>query len=209
MEQHLPHATETVLAQGICGSSFGQHGHRSTLIRGVWHYCWMFMCPGSIQWCHCGALQGERVSGPKVIPLLSMLNHSQQEEVRIETTLVCTSVADHIRRQLRDRLQTLKSMNIMSLATLRDPRFKNIGFLSPQKQQRHWGGSWLNGLLSCEAACHCSPHHYHLHHHLHHNHPHQKLLSLWSKIIYTVHVFCCMCSILTTTLTYIGCFLPR
>lgn len=79
----------------------------------------------------------KRVSGPKVFPLLSMLNHSQQEEVRIATTPVCTSMADHLRRQLRDRLQTLKSMSIMSLATLRDPHFKNIGFLAPQKQQRH------------------------------------------------------------------------
>lgn len=171
-----------VLAQGTCGSSFGQSEHR----QGVWHYCWMFTCPGSIQWCHCGALQGEKGMWPQVIPLLSTLNHSQQKEVRIATTPGCTSVDDHLRMQLRDRLQTPKSMSIMSLATLRDPHFKNIGFSAPQKQQRHWGGSWLNALLSCETACHCPPYHYHLRHHLHHKHPHQKLLSLWPKVIYTV-----------------------
>ena len=42
-------------------------------------------------------------------------------------------MGEHLLRQLRERLHTLQSMSIMSLATLLDPRFKLIGFFSPSK----------------------------------------------------------------------------
>lgn len=187
MEQRLPHAAETALALTLTSLSM-DITPLSSEEYGIIAECLRVLAPFNAATVELS--KQKRVSGPKVIPLRPMLNHSQQEEVRIATTPLCTSMTDHLRRQFRDRLQTLKSMSIMSLATLLGPRFKNIGFLAPQKQQRHWGGSWLNALLSCETACHCPPHHYHLHHHLHHNHPHQKLLSLWPKVIYTVHVFC-------------------
>ncbi|KAL7374602.1 hypothetical protein ABVT39_003702 [Epinephelus coioides] len=75
----------------------------------------------------------KRVSGSKVIPLLSMLDHSLEEEVGNAQTPHSTSIANHLRRQLRERLYQLQSMSIMSLSTLLDPRFKSIGFFSPSK----------------------------------------------------------------------------
>ncbi|XP_034455384.1 zinc finger BED domain-containing protein 4-like [Hippoglossus hippoglossus] len=76
----------------------------------------------------------KRVSGSKVIPLLSMLHHSlEEEEMGIVQTPESTAMAESLRRQLREKLYTLQSMSIMSLATLLDPRFKKIGFFSPNK----------------------------------------------------------------------------
>ncbi|XP_078023476.1 E3 SUMO-protein ligase ZBED1-like [Epinephelus lanceolatus] len=75
----------------------------------------------------------KRVSGSKVIPLLSMLDHSLEEEVGNAQTPHSTSIVNHLRRQLRERLYQLQSMSIMSLSTLLDPRFKSIGFFSPSK----------------------------------------------------------------------------
>ena len=76
----------------------------------------------------------KRVSGSKVIPLLSMLHHALEEEERggIQTP-ESTAMAENLRRQLKEKLHTLQSLSIMPLVTLLDPRFKKIGFFSPNK----------------------------------------------------------------------------
>ncbi|XP_051962567.1 zinc finger BED domain-containing protein 4-like [Xyrauchen texanus] len=75
----------------------------------------------------------KRVSGSKVIPLLSMLHHTLEEDMGILQTPESKAMAESLKRQLREKLFTLQSMSIMSLATLLDPRFKKIGFFSPNK----------------------------------------------------------------------------
>lgn len=118
----------------------------------------------------------KRVSGSKVIPLLSMLLHTLEEQERgSDQTPESTAMAETLRRQLRERLHTLQSMSIMSLATLLNPRFKKIGFFSPSKAAE--AKKWLTS--ECAAVMRNSsplPHHHHHHHH--HNRAYQKLLSL-------------------------------
>ncbi|XP_057694193.1 E3 SUMO-protein ligase ZBED1-like isoform X1 [Corythoichthys intestinalis] len=76
----------------------------------------------------------KKVSGSKVIPLLSMLHHSlEEEEIRQLQTPESTSMVEFLQRQLREKLNQLQSMSIMFLATLLDPRFKKVGFFSPSK----------------------------------------------------------------------------
>ncbi|KAK1882424.1 Glutamate receptor 4 [Dissostichus eleginoides] len=75
----------------------------------------------------------KNVSGSKVVPLLKMLEQMLQEEMAKTAVAVAKEMGEHLLRQLRERLHTLQSMSIMSLATLLDPRFKLIGFFSPLK----------------------------------------------------------------------------
>lgn len=75
----------------------------------------------------------KNVSGSKVVPLLKMLEQMLQEEMAKTAEAVAKEMGEHLLRQLRERLHTLQSMSIMSLATLLDPRFKLIGFFSPSK----------------------------------------------------------------------------
>jgi len=75
----------------------------------------------------------ENVSGSKVVPLLKMLEQTLQEDTTNTAAAVVRDMGDHLIRQLRERLHTLQSMSIVSLATLLDPRFKVIGFFSPTK----------------------------------------------------------------------------
>lgn len=76
----------------------------------------------------------KRVSGSKVIPLLTMLHHAlHEEEMGVVLTPESSTVVENLRRQLKEKLYTLQSMSIMSLATLLDPRLKKTGFFSLNK----------------------------------------------------------------------------
>ncbi|CAJ1052271.1 zinc finger BED domain-containing protein 1 [Xyrichtys novacula] len=75
----------------------------------------------------------ETVSASKVVPLMKMLEQNLQEEMAKPAPAVALEMGDQLIRQLREKLYTLQSMSIMSLATLLDPRFKVIGFFSPNK----------------------------------------------------------------------------
>lgn len=63
----------------------------------------------------------ENVSASKVIPLMKMLEQNLQEEIAKPTPAVALEMGDQLIRQLREKLYTLQSMSIMSLATLLDP----------------------------------------------------------------------------------------
>ena len=85
-----------------------------------------------------------RLSVSKVIPLLSMLHHSlEKEEMGIVQTPESTEMAESLRKQLKEKLYTLQSMSIMSLATLLEPRLKKIGFFSSNKAAEYRGPSGL------------------------------------------------------------------
>lgn len=73
------------------------------------------------------------VSGSKVLPLLKMLDENLQEEMTDVASPVARQMGEHLKRQLREKLNTLQSMSIMSLSTMLDPRFKAMGFISPAK----------------------------------------------------------------------------
>ena len=76
--------------------------------------------------------QEKRVSGSKVIPLLTMLDHCLTEET-MKMTSIGSSLAGKLRSLLREKLDRIQTMSIMCLATLLDPRFRKIGFLSPTR----------------------------------------------------------------------------
>lgn len=66
----------------------------------------------------------KRVSGSKVIPLLSMLHSTlEDEDMGILQIAESKAMIEGLRKQLREKLANLQSMSIMSLATLLDPRF--------------------------------------------------------------------------------------
>ncbi|XP_069569518.1 E3 SUMO-protein ligase ZBED1-like [Brachyistius frenatus] len=75
----------------------------------------------------------ENVSASKVVPLVKMLDHTLQEEITKPAPAAALEMGDQLIRQLREKLYTLQSMSIVSLATLLDPRFKAIGFFSQTK----------------------------------------------------------------------------
>ncbi|XP_077436178.1 zinc finger BED domain-containing protein 4-like [Vanacampus margaritifer] len=76
-----------------------------------------------------------RVSGSKVIPLLAMLHHTLEDDMGAIQIEQSKAMAECLKKQLRDKLYNLQAMSIMSLATLLDPRYKKIGFFSPNKAQ--------------------------------------------------------------------------
>ncbi|XP_034529154.1 zinc finger BED domain-containing protein 1-like [Notolabrus celidotus] len=75
----------------------------------------------------------ENVSASKIVPLMKMLEQMLQEEVIKPAPAVVVQMGEQLIGLLRERLYTLQSMSIMSLATLLDPRFKVIGFFSQTK----------------------------------------------------------------------------
>ncbi|XP_056271977.1 zinc finger BED domain-containing protein 4-like [Pseudoliparis swirei] len=75
----------------------------------------------------------ENVSASKVVPLVKMLEHTLQEEMTKPAPAAALEMGNQLIRQLREKLYTLQSMSIMSLATLLDPQFKVIGFFSQTK----------------------------------------------------------------------------
>ncbi|XP_069009758.1 E3 SUMO-protein ligase ZBED1-like [Embiotoca jacksoni] len=75
----------------------------------------------------------ENVSASKVVPLVKMLDHTLPEEITKPAPAAALEMGDQLIRQLREKLYTLQSMSIVSLATLLDPRFKAIGFFSQTK----------------------------------------------------------------------------
>ncbi|XP_076869612.1 E3 SUMO-protein ligase ZBED1-like [Brachyhypopomus gauderio] len=75
----------------------------------------------------------KKVSGSKVVPLLKMVEKMLQEEAAKATVPVARELGEHLIRLLRERLDKIQSMSIMSLATRLDPRYKSLGFFSPTK----------------------------------------------------------------------------
>ncbi|XP_077403146.1 E3 SUMO-protein ligase ZBED1-like [Vanacampus margaritifer] len=76
-----------------------------------------------------------RVSLSKVIPLLAMLHHTLEDDMGAIQMEESKAMAECLKKQLRDKLYNLQAMSIMSLATLLDPRYKKLGFFSPNKEQ--------------------------------------------------------------------------
>ncbi|KAL3979503.1 chromosome alignment-maintaining phosphoprotein 1 [Sarotherodon galilaeus] len=76
--------------------------------------------------------QEKRVSGSKVIPLLTMLDHCLNEQME-KSPSIGSSLAQKLRMLLREKLDKIQTMSIMFLVTLLDPRFRKLGFLSPAR----------------------------------------------------------------------------
>ncbi|KAM7405315.1 hypothetical protein PAMP_012587 [Pampus punctatissimus] len=78
----------------------------------------------------------KRVSGSKLIPILTMLHHALEEgDLGILETQESRGLTESLRRQIQDKLYVYQSKSITSLATILDPRFKKLGFLSPKKAE--------------------------------------------------------------------------
>lgn len=93
----------------------------------------------------------KRVSGSKVIPLMKMLT-VQCEASNLKTD-PAKLLADNLICRLGEHLANLESVGVMTLATLLDPRCKDLGFHSPLKVNE--AVKRLDGMLPCSVR-YCS-----------------------------------------------------
>lgn len=75
----------------------------------------------------------KKVSASKIIPLMKMLDYTIGEQIPQKKTTMAKELAEHLFRQVREKLNQFQMMSIFTLPTLLDPRFKTLGFLSPSK----------------------------------------------------------------------------
>ncbi|KAL2087596.1 hypothetical protein ACEWY4_016424 [Coilia grayii] len=75
----------------------------------------------------------KKVSASKIIPLMKMLDYTIGEQIPQKKTTMAKELAEHLFRQVREKLNQFQIMSIFTLPTLLDPRFKTLGFLSPSK----------------------------------------------------------------------------
>lgn len=73
-------------------------------------------------------LEEKRVSGSKVIPLLRMPQHYIFSRCGHITCPVGENLASNLRNNLVDKFAFLQKVTALSVATLLDPRFKELGF---------------------------------------------------------------------------------
>jgi len=75
----------------------------------------------------------KRVSGSKVIPLMRMIHIDLQHQATTVTKTAAQQLAENLRKRLLEVICNMESLSVMTLATLLDPRFKTVAFVSPQK----------------------------------------------------------------------------
>ncbi|XP_063044714.1 uncharacterized protein LOC134438921 [Engraulis encrasicolus] len=75
------------------------------------------------------------VSGSKIIPLTKMLRHTITNKQHHLTTEIARTLATNLINQMTERLSHYEAAGQHSLATLLDPRFKTMGFVSHTHQQ--------------------------------------------------------------------------
>ncbi|XP_041841820.1 zinc finger BED domain-containing protein 4-like [Melanotaenia boesemani] len=75
----------------------------------------------------------KRVSGSKVIPLMRMIHIELQRQASALTKPAAQELGANLRRRLTESICNMESLSVMTLATLLDPRFKTVGFFSPQR----------------------------------------------------------------------------
>ena len=74
-----------------------------------------------------------RVSGSKVIPIVKMLKHFTARQCT--TVKVATNLVSKINSNLQEKFAMLEKITPLTLATLLDPRFKEVGFCSTSSCQ--------------------------------------------------------------------------
>lgn len=75
----------------------------------------------------------KRVSGSKVIPLMTMIHIELQNQASTLTKPAAQELAQNLKQRLMESISNKESLSVMTLATLLDPRFKTVGFFSPLK----------------------------------------------------------------------------
>ncbi|XP_030011319.1 zinc finger BED domain-containing protein 1-like [Sphaeramia orbicularis] len=76
-----------------------------------------------------------RVSISKVIPLMKMLYHTVLAKSEHLSNDVARLLSDNPLRRIRENVAGNESLSVMTMATMLDPRFKTLGFLSQNKAQ--------------------------------------------------------------------------
>lgn len=72
----------------------------------------------------------KRVSASKVIPLVKMLKHYISSRCGHITNPLGEKLATNIKNNLTEKFAVLEKVTALSMATLLDPRFKELGFCS-------------------------------------------------------------------------------
>ena len=76
-----------------------------------------------------------RVSGSKVIPIVKMLKHQASRQCASTTHHIASNLVHNINTNLQEKCAMLEKITSLTLATLLDPRFKEVGFCSPTSCQ--------------------------------------------------------------------------
>ncbi|XP_038141858.1 zinc finger BED domain-containing protein 4-like [Cyprinodon tularosa] len=77
----------------------------------------------------------KRVSISKVIPLMNMLHHAVLTKMANIKNDVARLLSENLLRRVKEQVSNIESLSVMTMATLLDPRFKTLGFLSQSKAQ--------------------------------------------------------------------------
>ncbi|XP_052450964.1 zinc finger BED domain-containing protein 6-like [Carassius gibelio] len=77
----------------------------------------------------------QRVSASKLIPLYRMLQHKLSQKKGQSAQESTAQLGTHLQEGLHSRCGGYESFRALALATLLDPRFKNVGFGNPAKAQ--------------------------------------------------------------------------
>ncbi|KAM9726418.1 E3 SUMO-protein ligase ZBED1-like isoform 2-T2 [Menidia menidia] len=77
----------------------------------------------------------KRVSISKVIPLMNMLHHAVLTKMANIKNDVARLLSENLLRRVKEQVTNIESLSVMTMATLLDPRFKTLGFLSQSKAQ--------------------------------------------------------------------------
>lgn len=64
---------------------------------------------------------------------MRMIHIELQRQATTVTKTAAQQLAENLRKRLTDAICSMESLSVMTLATLLDPRFKKIGFVSQQK----------------------------------------------------------------------------
>ncbi|KAI7795648.1 putative zinc finger BED domain-containing protein 4-like [Triplophysa rosa] len=70
------------------------------------------------------------VSGSKVIPIVKMLKHLASRQCASITHPIASNLVNNIHTNLQEKFAGLEKVTSLTLATLLDPRFKEVGFCS-------------------------------------------------------------------------------
>ncbi|XP_055082535.1 E3 SUMO-protein ligase ZBED1-like isoform X2 [Periophthalmus magnuspinnatus] len=76
-----------------------------------------------------------RVLGSKVIPITKMLTHAITVECNQMDDGVGAILATHLKNNVKEKMSGLEKVTSLSLATILDPRFKEVAFCSPSNAQ--------------------------------------------------------------------------
>ena len=77
----------------------------------------------------------KNISGSKVIPMTKMLTHNLYDVIATTSHNTAKTLGENLLKVMQSKFSNLESQTQANLATLLDPRFKALGFISHNQAQ--------------------------------------------------------------------------